>query len=69
MLIFAVGIKKEFRNSRVADLLFKATVEVGRKYNILEATWMYDNNKVAISLAVKLGLVRDKEFCIYCCDV
>ncbi len=69
VLLFAVGIKKEFRNSRVADLLFKATVEVGRKYNILEATWMYDNNKVAISLAVKLGLVRDKEFCIYCCDV
>jgi len=69
VLLFAVGIKKDFRNSRVADLLFKATVELGRKYKILEATWMYDDNKIAISLAEKLGLLRDKEFCIYCCDV
>lgn len=69
VLIFAVGIKKDFRNSRVADLLFKATVEMGRKYKILEATWMYDNNRIAISLAEKLGMKRDKEFCIYCCDL
>ena len=69
VLIFAVGIKKEFRNSRVTDLLFKATVEVGRKYKILETTWMYDNNRVAISLAEKLGMKRDKEFCIYVCDL
>ncbi len=69
VLLFAVGIKKDFRNSRVADLLFKATVELGRNYKVLEATWMYDDNRTAISLAEKLGLLRDKEFCIYCCDV
>ncbi len=69
VLIFAVGIKKDFRNSRVTDLLFKATVEVGRKFKILEATWMYDDNRIAVSLAEKLGMVRDKEFCIYYFDV
>ena len=68
-LIFAVGIKKEFRNSRVTDLLFKATIEFGRRYKYFETTWMYDDNRIAISIADKLGMKRDKEFCIYCFDV
>lgn len=65
VLIFAVGIKKEFRNSRVVQLLFNASVEIARKYRILESTWMYDENKIIISLAERLGLERDKEFNIY----
>ena len=65
VIIFAVGIKKEFRNSRVVHLLFNASVEIARRYKILETTWMYDENKIVISLAEKLGLRRDKEFCIY----
>jgi hypothetical protein len=69
ILIFAVGIKKEFRNSRVVQLLFNATVEIARKYIILESTWMYDENKIIISLAERLGLERDKEFNIYYRDL
>jgi hypothetical protein len=65
VIIFAVGIKKEFRNSRVVHLLFNASVEIARRYKILETTWMYDENKIVISLAEKLGLRRDKEFFIY----
>lgn len=65
VIIFAVGIKKEFRNSRVVHLLFHSSVEIARRYKILETTWMYDENKIVISLAEKLGLRRDKEFFIY----
>jgi hypothetical protein len=46
-------------------LLFNASVEIARRYKILETTWMYDENKIVISLAEKLGLRRDKEFFIY----
>ena len=65
VLIFAVGIKKDYRNSRVVHLLFNATVRIARRYKILESTWMYDENKIVISLAERLGLERDKEFNIY----
>jgi len=68
-IIFAVGIKKDFRNSRVIHLLFKATVEAARKFKVLETTWMYDENRIVISLAEKLGLERGKEFFIYCKDL
>lgn len=64
-LIFAAGIKKEYQNSKVSKLLFNIAVETGRKFNCLETTWMYDENKSSISLAEKLGLNRDKEFLIY----
>jgi len=64
-IIFAVGVKKNFRNSRVIHLLFNVAVKVARKFKFLETTWMYDENKIIISLAEKLGLQRDKEFIIY----
>jgi len=68
-VIFAVAIKKDFRNSRVTDLLFKSTISIARNYRIVETTWMHDENRVVISIAKKLGLVRDKEFCVYFCDI
>ncbi|MFZ2865369.1 MAG: hypothetical protein WA440_11505 [Ignavibacteriaceae bacterium] len=64
-IIFAVGIKKKFRKSRVGNLLFNVTVEVARKFRSIETTWMYDENKIILSLAERLGLKRDKEFLIY----
>ena len=68
-VIFAVAIKKDIRNSRVTDLLFKSTIFIARNYKMVETTWMHDENRVVISIAKKLGLERDKEFCIYFCDV
>ena len=68
-VIFAVGIKKNFRNSRVTDLLFKSTISIAKNYRIVETTWMHDENRIVISIAKKLGLVRDKEFCVYYCDI
>ncbi|HMS34464.1 MAG TPA: hypothetical protein PKC91_10295 [Ignavibacteria bacterium] len=68
-VIFAVAIKKNFRNSRVTDLLFRSTISIAKNYKIVETTWMHDENRVVISIAKKLGLVRDKEFCIYFCDI
>lgn len=68
-IIFAVGIKKDFRNSRVTALLFRATADIGKRYKILESTWMYDGNKVAVSVAEKLGLMKEKEYLIYSCDL
>jgi hypothetical protein len=65
IIIFAVGEKKTFRNSKITQLLFNAAVNTARKFSILQTTWMYDDNRTVISLAEKLGLKRDKEFIIY----
>ncbi|HSR17775.1 MAG TPA: hypothetical protein VLM39_06750 [Ignavibacteriaceae bacterium] len=65
VIIFAVGAKKAFRNSKVTQLLFNAAVNTARKFDILQTTWMYDDNNIVISLAEKLGLKRGKEFIIY----
>lgn len=65
VIIFATGSKKAFHNTKVIQLLFNVTVEIARKYKVLETTWMYDENRSVISLAEKLGLERDKEFAIY----
>lgn len=68
-IIFAVGVKKNYRNSKVIRLLFNASVKIARRFKVLETTWMYDENKTIISLAEKLGLERDKEFIIYYKDL
>jgi hypothetical protein len=64
-IIFAVGIKKAYQNSKVAKILFNITVETAKRFNCLETTWMYDENRTVVSLAEKLGLEKDKEFVIY----
>ena len=68
-LIFAVGIKKEFQSSRIARALFNATVDISRRFRIVETTWMYDDNRSAILIAERLGLKREKEFQIYYKDL
>ncbi|HVO75029.1 MAG TPA: hypothetical protein VMT35_13460 [Ignavibacteriaceae bacterium] len=64
-IIFAVGVKKSFRNSKVTQLLFNAAVNTAERFDTLETTWMYDDNKIVNSLAERLGLKKDKEFVIY----
>lgn len=68
-LIFAVGIKKEFQSSRITRALFNATVDISRRFRIVETTWMYDDNRSAILIAERLGLRREKEFQIYFKDL
>lgn len=65
LIVFAVGIKKSFRNSKVFQLLLNAFILSARNYDILETTWMSHKNLPSIKVAELLGLKPDKQFAIY----
>ena len=65
LIIFAVGIKKAYRQTVAFRLLLQSTIDVARKYDILETTWMSPENESALHAAELLGLKVDKEFYIY----
>lgn len=65
LIIFAVGIRKEYQRTRVFALLFNAACGLLDRYDTLETTWMSDSNILAVRAAELLGLERDKEFAIY----
>lgn len=65
LIIFAVGIKREYQKTRVFALLLNAACGFLEQYDTLETTWMSDSNTLAVRAAEVLGLERDKEFAIY----
>jgi hypothetical protein len=65
LIIFAVGVKKSYRRTHAFPLLLQTTINISRKYEILETTWTSDDNEPAIRAANLLGLKPDKQFYIY----
>jgi hypothetical protein len=65
LLIFAVGIRKAFRNSQAIQLLSMVTADIASKYEVLETTWTSSENIPASKAAENFGLKPDKEFAIY----
>ena len=65
LIIYAVGIKKAYQGTHVFALLLDAACRMARNFDVLETTWMSDDNKLALRAAKLLGLERDKEFVIY----
>jgi hypothetical protein len=64
VIVFAVGIKKEFQRSIASRLLFNATVLVAGNYDEIETTWMYEGNMPAIKSAENLGMLPEKHYLI-----
>lgn len=65
IIIYAVGIKKAYRGSKVYLLLLNEMCRLANKYNDIETTWMTDSNIIAIKAAESLGMVPDKQFAMY----
>ncbi len=65
LVIYAVGIKKAYRHTRVYILLLDLMRRVARKYRTVSSTWMYDENRPAKAAAESLGLEPYKWFAIY----
>ncbi len=65
LIIFAIGIKKAYRHTPVFEIIFKKMVEIARSYQVLETTWMMDQNIAAVKASERLGLMPDKYFAIY----
>jgi hypothetical protein len=65
LIIFAVGIRKEFRHSKALYLLTQITARIASEYKILETTWTSHDNIAAVKAAEQFGLQPDKEYVIY----
>jgi hypothetical protein len=65
LVIFSVGIKKAYQNTRVYSLILKSLRELVLNYHVLETTWMPEDNIPAVKAARHLALKPDKEFVIY----
>lgn len=65
LIVYAVGIKKSYQRTRVHRLLFDSLCQLAVKYDVLETTWMSDDNPLSVRAAEHFGLVPDKEFVIY----
>ena len=65
IVMYAVGVKKQYQGTEAIDLLVKALEYICSKYRILSTTWMPDDNIKTIKLAEYFGLEPYKWFSIY----
>jgi hypothetical protein len=65
IILYAVGIKKQYQGTKVAQLLVDALSYIGSKYKTLSTTWMSDDNIKAVKHAEYFGLEPYKWFSIY----
>ena len=65
IVLYAVGIKKAYRNSPVIGLLLEALRSLGKRYRVVYCTWMMDSNRAAIKESARMGFVPYKWFNIY----
>lgn len=66
LILYAGGVKKAYRKTRVIALLFNEFCRLSRHYDTFETTWMSPDNVLAARIAEALGMERDKEFAVYC---
>ncbi len=65
LILYAGGIKKEFRGSRGYALMLNAALRLASRFDTLECTWVSADNDQARASADKLGLTEDRHYTIY----
>jgi hypothetical protein len=65
VIVYAVGIRQRFQQSRVYPLLLAECARMAAKYDVLECTWISEGNRLAARSAERLGMHPHKHFAIY----
>jgi len=65
IILFTVGIKKEYRLSAVSHLLLAGFRRMAQTFERAETTWLATDNRPALKAAESLGMRPDKHFGIY----
>jgi ribosomal protein S18 acetylase RimI-like enzyme len=65
LIIYTVGIKKEFQHTRVAAAMIKSAVKILRKYSTVTTTWISNENKSVIHISDLFEMKPYKHFAIY----
>lgn len=65
VVVYAVGIKKEYQHSRAFILLTEAMLKIAQRYPVVYSTWMSDDNVAAVRASEIIGLKPYKWFEVY----
>jgi hypothetical protein len=65
IVVYAVGIKKAYQNSRVIMLLTDSIRKIVQRYPVVYSTWMSDDNIAAVKASEIIGLKPYKWFEVY----
>lgn len=65
LIVFSVGIKKDYQKSRTFLLLLDSFKQMCSEYQVSETTWMSEENIPVIKIAEYFGLKPDKHFVLY----
>jgi hypothetical protein len=65
VVVYAVGIKKAYQNSRVFILMVNAMLKIAQRYPVVYSTWMSDDNIAAVRTSEIIGLKPYKWFEVY----
>ena len=65
IILFTVGIKKEYRQTLLSRLLIAEFCRMAQAFDRAETTWMSPENRPALKAAEGLGMRPDKHFGIY----
>jgi len=65
VVVYAVGIKKAYQNSRAFILMTDAMFKIAQRYPVVYSTWMSDDNVAAVRASEIIGLKPYKWFEVY----
>ncbi len=65
LILYAGGIKKEFRGSRGYALLLHEVLRLAERFDSLECTWVSEENEQARASAEKLCMSEDRHYTMY----
>ena len=65
LVVYAVGIKKEYQRTRVFAMLLESMRTMARRFDVLECTWMSRSNPLSIAAAERMGMREHKHFLVY----
>ena len=65
LIVYAVGIRKNFQRSCVYKALLDAMCRMAVNFEAAETTWMSPKNLLAVRAAERLGMTEDKHFAVY----
>lgn len=65
IILFTVGIKRDYQHSHVTHLLLAEFCRMAQAFDRAETTWMSNDNRPVLKAAEGLGMRPDKQFGIY----
>jgi hypothetical protein len=65
LVVYAVGIRKAYKGTRVFTLLLESMRRMAESFDVMTCTWMHPDNPVSVATASRVGLIPHKHLQMY----